>query len=82
MGGQGQPRLLRSARKGPAHAGPGVARHARPPRCAHDAQVEQAERTVREIAALNQMFSTAVLQQSEQIEQLYAQAVEATQHIR
>lgn len=32
-----------------------------------------AERTVREIAALNQMFSTTILHQSEQIEQLYEQ---------
>ena len=44
-------------------------------------QVQQAERSVREIATLNQMFSTAVLQQSEQIEKLYAQAVDATHNI-
>ncbi len=34
-------------------------------------QVEQTERSVREVAALNQMFSTAVMHQSEQIERLY-----------
>lgn len=44
-----------------------------PPACL---QVQHAERTVREIATLNQMFSTAIMQQSEQIEQLYSQAVE------
>ena len=44
-------------------------------------QVQHAERTVREIATLNQMFSTAVTHQSEQIEQLYAEAVQATQYI-
>lgn len=36
-------------------------------------QVQRVERTVREVATLNQMFSTAILQQSEQIEKLYAQ---------
>ena len=41
-------------------------------------QVQHTERTVREIATLNQMFSTAILQQSEQIEQLYTEAVAAT----
>lgn len=40
--------------------------------------VQQAERTVREIATLNQMFSAAVLHQSHQIEQLYSEAVAAT----
>jgi syntaxin 18 len=44
-------------------------------------QVQVAERTVREIATLNQMFSTAILHQSEQIEQLYVEAVEATGHM-
>eukprot|EP00887_Chlorella_sp_A99_P000321 scaffold13.g321.t1 len=45
-------------------------------------QVQTAERTVREIATLNQMFSTAILSQSEQIEKLYAQAVDATHNIK
>lgn len=44
-------------------------------------QVQHAERTVREIATLNQMFSAAITQQSEQIEQLYVEAVAATAHI-
>ncbi|KAL4449036.1 hypothetical protein ABPG77_007753 [Micractinium sp. CCAP 211/92] len=44
-------------------------------------QVQHAERTVREIATLNQMFSAAITQQSEQIEQLYAEAVAATTNI-
>lgn len=41
-------------------------------------EVSRAEKTVREIATLNQMFSTAILAQSEQIEQLYMEAVAAT----
>jgi len=40
--------------------------------------VEYAERTVREIATLNQMFSTTILHQSHQIESLYNQAVAVT----
>lgn len=40
--------------------------------------VEYAERTVREISTLNQMFSTAILHQSHQIESLYNQAVAVT----
>ncbi|KAL4422617.1 hypothetical protein ABPG75_008814 [Micractinium tetrahymenae] len=44
-------------------------------------QVQHAERTVREIATLNQMFSAAITQQSEQIEKLYAEAVAATTNI-
>jgi syntaxin 18 len=44
-------------------------------------QVQQAERTVREIATLNQMFSAAITQQGEQIEQLYNEAVQATGYI-
>ena len=40
--------------------------------------VQLAERTVREIATLNQMFSAAVLHQLHQIEQLYSEAVAAT----
>ncbi len=36
---------------------------------------------MREIATLNQMFSTAIAAQSEQIEKLYSEAVEATRHI-
>ncbi|GAB4819928.1 hypothetical protein N2152v2_006974 [Parachlorella kessleri] len=42
-------------------------------------QVTHAERTVREIATLNQMFSTAIMHQSEQIEKLYCQA--SKQHV-
>lgn len=44
-------------------------------------QVQHAERSVREIATLNQMFSTAIVQQAQQIEQLYAEAVAATSTI-
>ncbi|PRW20462.1 Syntaxin-81 [Chlorella sorokiniana] len=44
-------------------------------------QVQHAERTVREIATLNQMFSGAIMAQSEQIEKLYADAVDATHNI-
>lgn len=36
-------------------------------------QVQHAERTVREIATLNQMFSTTIMHQSEQIEKLYTE---------
>lgn len=36
---------------------------------------------MREIATLNQMFSAAITQQSEQIEKLYAEAVAATANI-
>lgn len=43
--------------------------------------VQSAERTVREIATLNQMFSAAILHQSEQIEKLYSEAVAATGNI-
>jgi syntaxin 18 len=43
--------------------------------------VQRAERSVREVAALNQMFSAAVAHQSAQIEKLYAEAVAATGHI-
>ncbi|KDD74317.1 hypothetical protein H632_c1405p0 [Helicosporidium sp. ATCC 50920] len=45
------------------------------------AQVHAAESTVHEIAVLNQMFSTAVVQQNAQVERLYHEAVAATQHI-
>ncbi|KAI8468665.1 MAG: hypothetical protein J3K34DRAFT_522777 [Monoraphidium minutum] len=45
-------------------------------------QVERVERTVREITTMQQMISTAVMQQAEQIEQLYNVAVEATYHVR
>ena len=44
-------------------------------------QVQQAERTVREIASLNQAFSAAIFHQAEQIEHLYQEAVQATEHI-
>ncbi|KAK9814329.1 hypothetical protein WJX72_004076 [[Myrmecia] bisecta] len=43
-------------------------------------QMTQVESTMREIASLNSMFSTQVMHQSEQIEQLYSQAVEATKY--
>lgn len=42
-------------------------------------QVLGIERTVREIAVLNQMFSTAILHQAEAIEHIYNSAVEASQ---
>jgi syntaxin 18 len=45
-------------------------------------QVARVERTVREIGAMQQMISTAVMQQAEQIEQLYSQALDATYHVR
>lgn len=45
-------------------------------------QVERVERTVREITTMQQMISTAVMQQAEAIEQLYNVAVEATTNIR
>jgi syntaxin 18 len=41
-------------------------------------QVQTTEKTVREIATLNQMLSTAILHQSEQIEKLFQDAVAAT----
>lgn len=57
---------------------PSATRHRLAQRCSpalalHALQVQQAERTVREIATLNQMFSTAIMHQSEQIEKLYSQ---------
>jgi len=45
-------------------------------------QVAQVERTVREITAMQQMISTAVMEQAEAIEQLYNVAVDATTHIK
>jgi syntaxin 18 len=45
-------------------------------------QAFQVERTMREITTLNQMISTAVMQQAESIEQLYNTAVEATINIQ
>lgn len=45
-------------------------------------QVQQVERTVREIAAMQQMISTAVAQQAEAIEQIYNEAVAATLDVR
>jgi syntaxin 18 len=45
-------------------------------------QAFQIERTVREITTLNQMISTAVMEQAEQIEELYNNAVEATYHVQ
>ncbi len=44
-------------------------------------QAQHAERTVREIASLNQAFSAALFHQAEQIETLYNQAVEASNHM-
>mmetsp|Transcript_16493 Transcript_16493/g.35661 ORF Transcript_16493/g.35661 Transcript_16493/m.35661 type:complete len:314 (-) Transcript_16493:442-1383(-) len=44
-------------------------------------QVLNVERTIREIATLNQLFSTAVLQQAEAIEAIYTAAVESSSHI-
>ena len=44
-------------------------------------QAQHAERTVREIASLNQAFSAALFHQAEQIETLYDQAVEASNHM-
>lgn len=45
-------------------------------------QVQQVERSMREISTLNQMLSTAVMQQVESIEMLYNNALEATAHIK
>ena len=42
-------------------------------------QVQGVERTMREITTINQMISTAVMQQAEMIETLYNNAVDATQ---
>jgi syntaxin 18 len=44
-------------------------------------QAQHAERTVREIASLNQAFSAALFHQAEQIETLYNQAVEASHNM-
>ncbi len=45
-------------------------------------QAYQVEKSMREITTLNQMISTAVMQQAESIEQLYNVAVEATSQIK
>eukprot|EP00882_Tetradesmus_deserticola_P009092 GHRQ01009592.1.p2 GENE.GHRQ01009592.1~~GHRQ01009592.1.p2 ORF type:complete len:107 (+),score=73.72 GHRQ01009592.1:1051-1371(+) len=45
-------------------------------------QAQGMERTMREITTINQMISTAVMQQAEMIETLYNNAVDATQHIK
>eukprot|EP00245_Coleochaete_scutata_P012257 TRINITY_DN4729_c0_g1_i2.p1 TRINITY_DN4729_c0_g1~~TRINITY_DN4729_c0_g1_i2.p1 ORF type:complete len:102 (-),score=17.58 TRINITY_DN4729_c0_g1_i2:189-494(-) len=42
---------------------------------------EEAERKMLEMSALSHLFSTHVLQQAQQIELLYKQAVEATQNV-
>jgi t-SNARE complex subunit (syntaxin) len=42
-------------------------------------QAQGIERTMREITTINQMISTAVMQQAEMIETLYNNAVDATQ---
>ncbi|KAL6761385.1 hypothetical protein V8C86DRAFT_883891 [Haematococcus lacustris] len=44
--------------------------------------VLQVERTVRELATLNTLFSTAVLHQAEAIEAIYTASVEASQHLK
>eukprot|EP00890_Picochlorum_soloecismus_P002208 jgi/Picsp_1/2989/NSC_01212-R1_origin recognition complex subunit 2 len=44
-------------------------------------QVQEAERSVREIASLNVAFSAAIFQQAEQIETLYKEAIQATENI-
>jgi len=44
-------------------------------------QVRQTEKSMHEIAALSQMFSAQVMQQSEQTLQLYNQAVEASEFV-
>jgi hypothetical protein len=56
------------------------------PRCALQEELTSAaqqaqgiERTMREITTINQMISTAVMQQAEMIETLYNNAVDATQ---
>lgn len=45
-------------------------------------QVQNVEKTMREITTLNQMISTAVMHQAETIEQLYNTAVEATSNMQ
>eukprot|EP00878_Enallax_costatus_P023300 GHUV01024772.1.p2 GENE.GHUV01024772.1~~GHUV01024772.1.p2 ORF type:complete len:107 (+),score=29.21 GHUV01024772.1:1877-2197(+) len=40
------------------------------------------ERTMRDITAINQMVSTAVMHQAEMIETLYNNAVDATYHVQ
>lgn len=44
-------------------------------------QVRHLERTMRDVAALNQMFSTAVLAQAAAIETVYQAAVEASEYV-
>jgi syntaxin 18 len=44
--------------------------------------VHQAEKAVREVATLNDMLSTAVMHQAEQIEQLYTDSLNATFLVR
>lgn len=43
--------------------------------------VARLERGMRDVATLNQMFSTQVVQQSEQIEHIYAQAVQTSMNV-
>eukprot|EP00898_Chlorokybus_atmophyticus_P000466 jgi/Chlat1/141/Chrsp1S03231 len=45
-------------------------------------QVQQAERSMLEMSALNQLFSTHVVQQAQQIEMLYTQAVAVSANIQ
>lgn len=44
--------------------------------------VQETERKMLEMSALNHLFSTHVLRQAQQIERLYEQAVEATQNVK
>eukprot|EP00879_Flechtneria_rotunda_P018309 GHRR01019206.1.p1 GENE.GHRR01019206.1~~GHRR01019206.1.p1 ORF type:complete len:133 (+),score=56.40 GHRR01019206.1:718-1116(+) len=45
-------------------------------------QAQGIERSMREITTINQMISTAVMQQAELLEQLYNDAVDATHNIK
>jgi len=44
-------------------------------------QAQEVERTMRQVATLNQMISTAVMHQAEMVEQLYNNAVDATHNL-
>eukprot|EP00775_Hariotina_reticulata_P005983 gene5983-6222_t len=45
-------------------------------------QAQEVERTMRQVATLNQMISTAVMHQAELVEQLYNNAVDATHNLQ
>lgn len=45
------------------------------------AQAQGIERTVRDISTMNQLISAAVTQQAEAVEQLYADALSASEHV-